>query len=98
MTLSRWAALVITVLALVFAIEGGDYSTGNLLTLRRQAKEERAAVAALRLALDSLQKVAVAVEHDPAEQERIAREEFGMIRKGEFLYRLLPPDSMNGER
>jgi cell division protein FtsB len=93
MTRLRWAALVIALVALVFAIEGGEYSTGDLLTLRREAKEQRAAVAGLKAEIDSLQKVAVAVEHDPAEQERIAREEFGMLRKGEYLYRLLPPDS-----
>ena len=33
-----------------------------------------------------------------AEQERIAREEFGMIRPGEFLYRLVPADSVSGDR
>jgi len=27
---------------------------------------------------------------DPAAQERAAREEFGMIRNGEVLYRLVP--------
>jgi cell division protein FtsB len=27
---------------------------------------------------------------DPAAQERAAREQFGMIRKGELLYRLVP--------
>jgi cell division protein FtsB len=26
-------------------------------------------------------------------QERVARERFGMIRRGELLYRLVPPDS-----
>lgn len=87
-------------IALVFAWQGGEYSTGNWLTLRKQAAEERAAVASLKTALDSLSGVATAVERDPAEQERIAREEFGMIRNGEYLYRLVPSSdsSNNGER
>jgi cell division protein FtsB len=43
--------------------------------------------------VDSLERAAVAVERDPRVQERIAREEFGMIRKGEFLYKLVQPDA-----
>ncbi|MEO8201419.1 MAG: septum formation initiator family protein [Gemmatimonadota bacterium] len=93
MTSVRWAAIVIVVIAVIFAWEGGEYSTGNWWTLRRDAARERAAVASLKAALDSLKGVAAAVERDPAEQERIAREEFGMIRRGEYLYRLVGPDS-----
>ena len=40
--------------------------------------------------VDSLRKVAKAVETDQATQERIAREEFGMVRGDkEILYRLM---------
>jgi cell division protein FtsB len=98
MTPVRWAAAGVVVLAIVFAWQGGEYSTGDWLTLRRKAKTERAAVDSLKVAIDSLQKVAQLVERDPEEQERIAREEFGMIRPGEFLYRLVPADSMRGGR
>jgi cell division protein FtsB len=89
----RWAALGVILLALVFAIQGGEYSTGDWLTLKREAREETAEVAALKAAIDSLAALAARIERDPAEQERIAREEFGMIRPGEFLYRLVPADS-----
>jgi cell division protein FtsB len=30
---------------------------------------------------------------DPATQERVAREVFGMIRPGELLYQVVPADS-----
>ena len=33
----------------------------------------------------------MAIEQDRRVQERVARESFGMIRKGEFLYRLEAP-------
>ena len=99
MTPVRWAAVGVVSVALLFGFLGGEYSTFDWLTLKRQVAAERAAVAALQAAIDSLKLVAVAVERDPAEQERIAREEFGMIREGEFLYRLVAPsDSVNGER
>ena len=98
MTPLRWAALAVVLLAIVFALQGGEYSTGDWIQLRRHAREEQAEVEALKAAIDSLQALASRVERDPAEQERIAREEFGMIRPGEFLYRLVPADSANSDK
>lgn len=72
------------------AVFGGEYSTLDWLTLRRQLARERAEVASLHAALDSLARLAHALETDPATQERAAREQFGMIRNGELLYRLVP--------
>ena len=93
MTPARWAALVALAFLLYFGIQGGEYATTDLFALRRQEASERAQVQRLRLVVDSLQKEAVAIEHDLRTQERVARERFGMIRRGELLYRLVPPDS-----
>jgi cell division protein FtsB len=92
-TRARWAALAALAFLLYFAIQGGEYATTDLFALRRQEASERAQVQRLRLVVDSLQKEAVAIEHDLRTQERVARERFGMIRRGELLYRLVPPDS-----
>lgn len=89
----RWIVIGAVVLAVVFAVQGGEYSTWDLLRLRSELRQERQAITDLRQEVDSLQKLAKAVETDPRTQERIAREQFGMLRKGEFLYRLVPPDS-----
>lgn len=83
------AALGLLALA-AFALLAGEYSTFDWLTLRRQVAEERAAIAELELEVDSLQRLARALETDPAAQERAAREGFGMIRDGEILYRIVP--------
>ncbi len=93
MTPARWAALAALAFLLYFGIQGGEYATTDLFALRRQEASERAQVQRLRLVVDSLQKEAVAIEHDLRTQERVARERFGMIRRGELLYRLVPPDS-----
>ena len=93
MTPVRWIGAGLVVGMLVFAIQGGSYSTADWLSLRREAAAERQAVAELTSGIDSLEKTAIRVERDPAEQERIAREEFGMIREGEYLYRLVPDTS-----
>jgi cell division protein FtsB len=92
-TRARWAALAALAFLLYFGIQGGEYATTDLFALRRQEASERAQVQRLRLAVDSLQKEAVAIEHDLRTQERVARERFGMIRRGELLYRLVPADS-----
>ena len=93
MTPARWAALAALAFALYFAIQGGEYGTTDLLELRRDEARERAEVARLERVVDSLERTAKAIEEDPRTQERVARESFGMIRRGEFLYRLVPGDS-----
>ncbi|MEO7238768.1 MAG: septum formation initiator family protein [Gemmatimonadales bacterium] len=99
MTPGRWAAIIGLACALYFAFQGGEYGTLDLLQLRREEAEERADVLRLQRLVDSLTRAAVAVELDPRVQERVARERFGMIKKGEFLYRLVPSnDSVSGER
>lgn len=93
MTGPRWAALAALLFALYFGLQGGEYGTTDLLALRRQEAAEQAQVLRLRRLVDSLQRSADAIEHDLRVQERVARERFGMIRRGELLYRLVPPDS-----
>ena len=90
MTLGRWAIVLGVAFALYFALQGGEYGTLDLVQLRREEAEERGNVARLQHLVDSLTKAAVAIERDPLTQERVARERFGMLKEGEFLYRLVP--------
>jgi cell division protein FtsB len=89
-TPARWAAIAGLVFALYFALQGGEYGTLDLLQLRREEAEEQAAVEQLHRVVDSLSRVATGIEKNPRMQERVAREKFGMLKKGEFLYRLVP--------
>jgi cell division protein FtsB len=73
-----------------FALLGGEYSTLDWLRLRRQVREEQATVRRLTAEVDSLERMLRQFEGSAAEQERVAREHFGMIRDGELLYRLVP--------
>jgi cell division protein FtsB len=93
-TPARWAALAALAFALYFALQGGAYGTTDLLQLRSEEEQEEAEVARLRQVVDSLERAARAIEHDPRTQERVARESFGMIKKGEFLFRLVPGDTL----
>lgn len=89
MTRARIAGLGGGLVLLLVAVLAGEYSTLDWLKLRRQLAFERDTVAALRVSGDSLRRVLAALENDPATQERVAREQFGMIRDGEILYRIV---------
>lgn len=92
MTGARWIVLLVVLAVLVFAIQGGEYSTPQWLTLRKREKEMRAEVASLAREVDSLTRYKKLVETDPATQERIAREQYGMLRKGEIEFTVVPPE------
>ncbi len=76
-----------------FALEGGEYGTVDLLRLRGQIRREQDSIARLRVEVDSLAQVQKALATDPRTQEKAARELYGMIRPGELLYQVVPPDS-----
>ena len=90
MTRSRLAGIAGAVVLAGLAFQAGEYGTVDWLKLRQQLMQERRAVRDLEVELDSLARLARALETDPAAQERAAREQFGMIRRGEILYRLVP--------
>jgi cell division protein FtsB len=92
-TPARWAAVAALAFALYFAIQGGEYGTTHLLELRRDVEREQGQVVRLRVVVDSLTLAAEAIRRDPRVQERVARESFGMIRKGEYLFRIVPGDT-----
>jgi cell division protein FtsB len=93
-TLRRLVWIAIGAIVLVYALQGGEYSTTALLSQRARARRMRASMDSLRHEIDSLVRVKKAVQADPSVQERIAREEFGMVRGNkEILYRFAEPDS-----
>ena len=79
------------ILALYYAVFGGEYSLFELYDARSLAVEERAQLDDLEQRIDSFAAWADSVRDDPATLERIARERFGMIREGETLYRFADP-------
>jgi cell division protein FtsB len=89
-TRTRVAGIAGAVGLLALAVWGGEYGTADWVTIRRQLADERVRVAQLQVEIDSLTKLVKDLETNPAVQERVAREQFGMIRDGEVLYRVVP--------
>ena len=96
----RFIIALVVIAVVVFAIEGGEFGTTDLIRQSREKKRVTRAVDSLQHIVDSLKRYANAVEHDPATQERIAREMFGMVRGDkEILYRFTEkPDSSKKAR
>jgi cell division protein FtsB len=89
------AVIVLLVLGVVvFAVQGGEWSTLDLFRQKSRVARIRHEVDSLKHEVDSLKKYRQAVLTDPVTQEKIAREEFGMVRGNkEILYRYTEPDS-----
>ena len=83
-----------SVAAIWFAIQGGEYGTSDLLRQRSQRARLDREIDSLGHVVDSLKRYKARVLTDARTQERIAREEFGMVRGKELLYRFAEPDSL----
>lgn len=74
--------------AIFFAVQGGEYSTRDLYVLNGRNRALTYEVDSLQRQVDSLGRYLGMVKGDSATMERIAREEFGMVRGDkEVLYR-----------
>jgi len=88
--LRRISLFVIAAAAVYFAIQGGEYSTTDLLRQRARERMLRASIDSLEQSVDSLKALSRRLRNDPALQERVARETFGMVRGNkEILYRFI---------
>lgn len=82
--------IVIIGAAIFFAFQGGEYSTRDLFKQRARKEKMQVSLDSLQRQVDSLKAIRKAIETDPAVQERLAREQFGMVRGDkELLYRFV---------
>jgi hypothetical protein len=78
--------------ALAFAVQGGEYGTTDLWRQKMRRDRLLETNDSLVRVVDSLRRYKRRIETDPALQERIAREEFGLVRGDkELLYRFAEP-------
>ncbi len=89
--LTRAIVPVLFLVAAYYAVFGGEYSLFELHSARAAVVEEGDELERLEQQIDSLSAWADSLRDDPTTLERIAREQFGMIREGETLYRFAAP-------
>ncbi len=93
--MAAWGRRIVTASAvgavLYFAVEGGEWGTVALLRQRSHTRALTDSVTGLARVVDSLETYKKRVENDAALQERIAREQFGYVRPGEVVYKVVDP-------
>ena len=78
-----------------YAVQGGEWGTTDLFTQTSRLARVKHQVDSLNHEVDSLKKYKQLIQTDPVTQEKIAREEFGMVKwNKELLYRYTEPDSV----
>ena len=88
----RLALIAAAIGVALFAVQGGEFGTLDLVSQAKRMAKLEITVDSLQHAVDSLKRYRKRLDSDPALQEKIAREEFGMVRgKNELLYRFADP-------
>ncbi len=86
----RWIlAAVFVTGAAYYALFGGDYGYFEVRRLEKERAAEQSRLQELRQELKQLRSRTDSLQHDSATLERLAREKYGLIRKGERLYRFV---------
>jgi cell division protein FtsB len=91
--IAKRLAIVAAAIGIVFfAVQGGEWGTFDLMSQKKRMARVEHDVDSLQHVVDSLKRYRKRLDTDPALQERIAREEFGMVRGSkELLYRFTEP-------
>jgi cell division protein FtsB len=90
--LKRLLLGAVVLAAVIFAVQGGEYGSSDLLRQRARKGKLTSTIDSLQHVVDSLKRYKRRLETDPVLQERIAREEFGLVRGNkELLYRFAEP-------
>ena len=84
----RFIVLLLFVALLFLAFGGPDDGLPALWRQRQELAEAEGNVAQLQAENDSLRQVLWRLENDLDYVEKVAREEYGMVKEGEKVYRL----------
>lgn len=79
-------------LALYFAVLGGDYSVFEARHAEARLAATRAEIGNVRHEIDSIRARIDSLHGSDEALERFAREQYGFIRDGEYLYRISEPE------
>jgi len=95
----RFLLFAAILIAVYFAIEGGQWGTWDLYNQRRQKLALTRANDSLQRKVDSLRRYRTQLDTDRALQEKLARENLGMVRGDkELLYQISPDTAASGRK
>ncbi|MBD3348826.1 MAG: hypothetical protein GF400_06480 [Candidatus Eisenbacteria bacterium] len=76
----------------------GDTGVVSIISMERMKSDLAAEIAELEAVRDETEELRDDLENDPWTLEKVAREEYGMIKDGETCYRVEPGLSDDGEQ
>ncbi|MEW6753170.1 MAG: septum formation initiator family protein [Candidatus Latescibacterota bacterium] len=89
-----WPLLLLAGLGVAaYLFLAGDHSVRQLARTRELLAQAEAEAARLQAENDSLRHVLWLLDNDLGYVEKVAREEYGMSKKGELIYRLRPAEA-----
>ena len=94
--LSRTLFWAVLALAGYYALFGGRYSVFEVRDGAAERSDRQAHLDSLTKVNDALAARVDSLENDPLALERVAREEYGLVRPGELLYRPMEDDTIGG--
>jgi cell division protein FtsB len=82
---------VLFLLLFVVAAVWGDHGLMDMLRLRTQQRDQEQTASALQQRNHQLRERIERLRTDDGYLEQLARERLGLVKKGEVIYRVIPP-------
>ena len=93
-----WIAISLIVLLLFLFIFGGHYGLINIFKLNKEKKVLQQDIEKLKKEGEALKQDIEKLKTDKKEVERIARENYGMAKKGEKVFKFVKPNDKNKKK
>ena len=77
------------ILFLVYIFLFGDYGAYRIWKQKKEIAQLQQTIEALHLKQHELEEVTERLKNDPEYLEKVAREEYGMIKEGEIIYKIV---------
>ncbi len=85
----------VLLLVLYLAVFGGEYSLWESRRAQADLAARRTDISRAQERLDSLRMWIDSLQYNDGSLERFARERYGFVRPGEYLYRIVEPHPIN---
>lgn len=81
---------------IVYIFMFGDYGAYRIWKQKREIAQLERTIHSLHLEQEKLKREVKLLQNDPEYIEKIAREEYGMIKEGEILYKIVTSPQRDG--
>ncbi|MBL8028603.1 MAG: septum formation initiator family protein [Fibrobacteres bacterium] len=88
-----FVAILVGLLIAFLFVFAGPYGVINMMKINKEKKVLLGKIQALEAERNTLKQAIIRLQTDNKEIERIAREQYGMAKPGERVYKIVPADT-----